>query len=217
MQLAAVERREGVEERHDPGRRHELHDEHDGRRHEPTPEPGQRPGPLEEGQHDGEQRAAEHQREQQALEEIGHERGRRRAVESVPLLDDERRVDPKREAQDHRGGAEPRDVDQTGDDRPEAQAAHDLIEPLESARLPPHEEHRELDRAPQQPEAGTDPRVVLRPRIAVAIEHAGELGRQRRAERAQAQRGGHGPEYILANEGYEDDDRIDVHGTESPP
>ena len=44
-----------------------------------------------------------------------------------------------------------------------------------------HEEHHQIECAPEQPEAGADAGVVLRPRVVVAIEDTRELGRQRRA------------------------------------
>ena len=99
MEVPGVERRERVEQGHDPGRCDELNGQHEDGGGDPAPEPGERPRPLEEPEDDGEQRAPQDDGEQDALEEIGHECRRRRTVEPVSRFDAERGVDAERQAE----------------------------------------------------------------------------------------------------------------------
>ena len=212
MQVAAVERRELVEERHDPGRRDELDGEREHRGRDPAPEPRQRSGPGEEPEDDGQQQAAEQGGQDQALQGVGDEGRGGCPVEPVACLDDERRVHAKREAEQDRGEPERADVEQAGDDGTLAEPAQQRVEPREASREPEGEDDGQVERAPDQPETGARRRVALRAGVLLVVEDAGELGRQCRAERAHVERTGHELEQVLPDERGENDDGERVHG-----
>ena len=212
MQVAAVEGRELVEERHDPGRRDELDGEHERGGGDPAPEPRQWPGPLEEREDDGQQRAAEQGGEHQALQGVGDERSHGRAVEAVAGLDDEGRVRAEGQAEHDRGESERADVEQSRYQRSVAESAQQGVEPGEAAREPEDEDDGQVESTPDQPEAGARRGVALRAGVLVVVEDAGELGRQGRAERAHVERARHEMQQVLPDERDENDDGERVHG-----
>ena len=212
VQVAAVERGEGVEERHDPARRDELDGQQERRGGDPAPEPGRRPRPLEEREDDGQQQAAEQGGQRQALQRVGGEGGRGGAVEAVARLDDEGGVRPERQAEQDRGQPERADVEQPRRHRAVPEPAQRRVEPREAAGEPEDEDDGQVERAADQPVAGPGRRVAPRLGVLLLVEHAGELGRQGRAERAHVQRARHHAEQVLPDERGEDDDGERVHG-----
>ena len=176
------------------------------------PEPRQRAGPGEERQDDGQERAAEERRQDEPLEEIRREGRRCSPVEVEASLDAERRVDAERKGQHRRSQPEAPDVEEAGDDRAVAERADRLVEPREPSREPEGEQHSEVDRGAQGPEAGARGGVALRPGVSLGVEDARELPRHRGAERAGVEQAGRDGQQRLADEGREDDDEEDVHG-----
>ena len=217
VQVAAVERRELVEERHDPGGRDELHGQHEDGGGDPAPEPGQRPSPLEEREDHGQQQAAEQGGEDQALQGVGDERARGGAVEAVARLDDEGRIRPERQAEQDRGEPDRADVEQTGGDRAVAQPAQQRVEPREAAGEPEGEDDGQVERAPDQPEPGAGRGVALRPGVLLVVEDAGELGRQGRTERPHVERAGREMQQVLPDQRDQNDDGERVHGRSRTP
>src|SRR5262249_14689307 len=126
-ELARGQGREPVEDRREERRVDPGGEEAHAAGRPPRPHPPPRARPPHYPQHGGAERPAEDGREQEALHEVEDEAAGSLAVEAVPGLHAERRVERKRKVEEHPEQAEDGEEREAGGDRAEAEALRDPL------------------------------------------------------------------------------------------